>query len=260
MGLQGFLLPGEEMNIQFTILVHPAIAAPLNLKIQKLSTLLIIHTILGQDLFLELDGEYGTHAVLLFRSRPSHRSYRTNVLRYPPIRVGPFARPNPRTERDKGPTLGTTSAQLVARVHKVDWLANESRRRDCRTFLIHHSLGSPDMTSFSTICSLPQETESWRYKYARFVGEIAPGVDLSKAHPGFCCRVWTLAQISLHTLRQRHRTRLTPVTHAQSPQCSLRSSVRCLSQSCPIPCTSGAAKSQVGMRRSRCWEFLCVLW
>jgi phosphatidylinositol-bisphosphatase len=70
--MTGFLLPGEEMNIQFTILVHPAIAAPLNLKIQKLSTLLIIHTILGQDLFLELDGEYeqtcfGTHLSALAR-------------------------------------------------------------------------------------------------------------------------------------------------------------------------------------------------
>jgi phosphatidylinositol-bisphosphatase len=54
----GFLLPGEEMNVQFTILIYPAIAAPLNLKVQKLSTLLIIHTILGQDLFLSVSGEY----------------------------------------------------------------------------------------------------------------------------------------------------------------------------------------------------------
>lgn len=69
--LQGFLLPGEEMNLQFTILVSPAIAAPLNLKIQKLSTLLIIHTILGQDLFLSLDGEYGAPAVV-FSPRTSH--------------------------------------------------------------------------------------------------------------------------------------------------------------------------------------------
>jgi len=54
------------MNLSFTILVSPAIAAPLNLKIQKLSTLLIIHTILGQDLFLEITGEYGTFAVNFF--------------------------------------------------------------------------------------------------------------------------------------------------------------------------------------------------
>jgi hypothetical protein len=143
MGLQGFLLPGEEMNVQFTILIYPAIAAPLNLKVQKLSTLLIIHTILGQDLFLSVSGEYGTPAVLLFRSRPSLRRSRTNVLRHRPIRVGSLARPNPRTERDRGPTLGTTSAQLIARVHKVDGLANEPRRRECRTFLTHRSLGSP---------------------------------------------------------------------------------------------------------------------
>lgn len=143
MGLQGFLLPGEETNVQFTILVYPAIAAPLNLKIQKLSTLLIIHTILGQDLFISLNGEYGTPAVLLSRSRPSLRSSRTNVLRHPPICVGSSARPYPRTERDRGPTLRTTSAQLVARVHKAHGLANESRRRDCCTVLAHRSLGDP---------------------------------------------------------------------------------------------------------------------
>ncbi|KAF8273650.1 Endonuclease/exonuclease/phosphatase [Lactarius quietus] len=78
----GFLLPGEEMNIKFTILVSPAIAAPLNLKIEKLSTLLIIHTISGQDHFLSLNGE-------------------TNMLRHPLIRVGSSARPNPRIERTR---------------------------------------------------------------------------------------------------------------------------------------------------------------
>lgn len=72
--MTGFLLPGEEMNLQFTILVSPAIAAPLNLKIQKLSTLLIVHTIFGQDLFLSLNGEYeqtcfGTHLSALARLR-----------------------------------------------------------------------------------------------------------------------------------------------------------------------------------------------
>ncbi len=72
MGLQGFLLPGEEMNLQFTILVSPAIAAPLNLKIQKLSTLLIIHTALGQDLFLSLNGEYGAPAVILSPGTGNH--------------------------------------------------------------------------------------------------------------------------------------------------------------------------------------------
>lgn len=116
------------MNIQLTILVSPAIAAPLNLKIQKLSTLLIIHTILGQDHFLSLDAEYGTPIVLLSRNNPSHRSSRTNVFRNPPVRVGSSAGPNPRAEGDNGPTPGATSAQFVARVHKVDGLANESRR------------------------------------------------------------------------------------------------------------------------------------
>ncbi|KAI0251882.1 Endonuclease/exonuclease/phosphatase [Lactifluus subvellereus] len=56
--MTGFLLPEEEKTLQLTIFVSHAAAAPLNLRIQKLSTLLIIHTLLGQDLFLSLDGEY----------------------------------------------------------------------------------------------------------------------------------------------------------------------------------------------------------
>ena len=60
MSLQGFLLPGEEKTLQLIILVSHTIADPLNLGIEKLSTLLIVHTIFGQDLFLSLDGEYGT--------------------------------------------------------------------------------------------------------------------------------------------------------------------------------------------------------
>ncbi|KAH8997936.1 DNase I-like protein [Lactarius akahatsu] len=70
--MTGFLLPGEEMNLQFTILVSPAIAAPLNLKIQKLSTLLIVHTIFGQDLFLSLNGEYGAPAAILSSGTSHH--------------------------------------------------------------------------------------------------------------------------------------------------------------------------------------------
>ena len=57
---QGLLLPGEEKTLQLTVLVSHAVAAPLNLRIEKLSTLLIVHTLFGQDLFLSLDGEYGT--------------------------------------------------------------------------------------------------------------------------------------------------------------------------------------------------------
>jgi len=58
--LQGFLLPGEETTLRLTIFVSPAIAAPLNLRQQSLSTLLIVHTLFGQDLFLAVGGEYGT--------------------------------------------------------------------------------------------------------------------------------------------------------------------------------------------------------
>jgi hypothetical protein len=63
--LQGFLLPGEEKTLQLTILVFHTIAAPLNVRIEKLSTLLIVHTLFGQDLFLSLDGEYGTARLIL---------------------------------------------------------------------------------------------------------------------------------------------------------------------------------------------------
>ncbi|KAH9996233.1 Endonuclease/exonuclease/phosphatase [Russula vinacea] len=56
--MAGFLLPGEEKTLQLTIFVSHTIAAPLNLGTQKLFTLLIVHTLFGQDLFLSLDGEY----------------------------------------------------------------------------------------------------------------------------------------------------------------------------------------------------------
>ena len=58
--MQGFLLPGEEKMLQLTILVSHTIAAPLSLRTEKLSTLLIVHTLFGQDQFISLDGEYGT--------------------------------------------------------------------------------------------------------------------------------------------------------------------------------------------------------
>ena len=67
MSVQGFLLPGEEKTLQLTILVSYAIAAPLNLGIEKLSTLLIVHTLFGQDLFISLDGEYGTARLIPLR-------------------------------------------------------------------------------------------------------------------------------------------------------------------------------------------------
>ena len=47
--------------------VSHTIAAPLNLRAQKLSTLLIVHTLFGQDLFVSLDGDYGTAAPICFR-------------------------------------------------------------------------------------------------------------------------------------------------------------------------------------------------
>jgi len=60
MSLQGFLLPGEEKALQLTIFVSHTIAAPLNMRMETLYTLLIVHTLFGQDLFVSLVGEYGT--------------------------------------------------------------------------------------------------------------------------------------------------------------------------------------------------------
>jgi inositol polyphosphate 5-phosphatase INPP5B/F len=47
------------MTLRLTILISHTTAAPLNLGIQKLSALLIVHTLLGQDHFLSFSGEYG---------------------------------------------------------------------------------------------------------------------------------------------------------------------------------------------------------
>jgi hypothetical protein len=76
---QGFLLPEEERTLRLTILVSRSTAAPLNLRMQKLSTLLIVHTLLGQDHFLSVDGEYGA---IDFPTLPSGTYLITNTGNY----------------------------------------------------------------------------------------------------------------------------------------------------------------------------------
>jgi hypothetical protein len=76
MNLQGFLLPGEEMTLRLSIFVSHTTAAPLNLRMQKLSTLLIVHTLLGQDHFLSLSGEYGA----TFPTLPAETKVMTRVI------------------------------------------------------------------------------------------------------------------------------------------------------------------------------------
>ncbi|KAI0049485.1 DNase I-like protein [Auriscalpium vulgare] len=56
--LTGFLLPGEAMPLTFRVLVTRTSAARLNLHQVKLSVLLILHTALGQDLFISASGKY----------------------------------------------------------------------------------------------------------------------------------------------------------------------------------------------------------
>ncbi|KAI0061131.1 DNase I-like protein [Artomyces pyxidatus] len=56
--LAGFLLAGEDISITFTVHVTSKSAATLNLGTAKLSTLIILHTTLGQDLFISLGGQY----------------------------------------------------------------------------------------------------------------------------------------------------------------------------------------------------------
>ncbi|KAI9513375.1 DNase I-like protein [Russula earlei] len=56
--MAGLLLPRDEMTLQFTIFVSNSVAAKLNLGMQRLSTLLIVHTLFGQDLFVFVHGVY----------------------------------------------------------------------------------------------------------------------------------------------------------------------------------------------------------
>lgn len=63
----------------------------------------------------------------------------------------------------------------------IGWLMSHDVETMVRSSVITCS-GAPDMTSFSTICSLLLGTKSWRHRYARFVGDIAPGADPSNAH------------------------------------------------------------------------------
>jgi hypothetical protein len=130
--LKGLLLPGEEKTLQLTIFVSSAIAAPLNLRTQKLSTLLIIHTLFGQDIFLSVGGEYGArHCTSRFgcdRGR-SLLYLRTIMLRNTSIRPGSSARPYPRVEKSGG---APSRDAFIAGIHEADGLANGLRCRDCR--------------------------------------------------------------------------------------------------------------------------------
>jgi len=130
--LKGLLLPGEEKTLQLTIFVSNAIAAPLNLRTQRLSTLLIIHTLFGQDLFLSVGGEYGTrHCTSHFRGdRGRSLLYpRTIMLWNTSIRPGSSAGPYTRVEKSAGPP---SRDAFIAGIHEADGLANGLRCRDCR--------------------------------------------------------------------------------------------------------------------------------
>ena len=55
---QGVLLPHETVIITFTIYVDNSTASVLNLTSKNLEAILILHTVLGQDLFIVVSGEY----------------------------------------------------------------------------------------------------------------------------------------------------------------------------------------------------------
>lgn len=146
--LKGLLLPGEEKTLQLTIFVSNTIAAPLNLRIERLSTLLIIHTLFGQDLFFSVGGEYGAgHCSSRFRWNrdPSLLCHRTLMLRNTSIRLGSFAGPYTPAEKSRGPPSrdATGWRAFTAGIHEANGLANDLRCRDCRMCPSQHPRSGP---------------------------------------------------------------------------------------------------------------------
>jgi inositol polyphosphate 5-phosphatase INPP5B/F len=55
---QGLLLPGDKASINFTAYVDSNSASKLNLVSLHIEYTLILHTALGQDYFITVNGEY----------------------------------------------------------------------------------------------------------------------------------------------------------------------------------------------------------
>ncbi|EIM92905.1 DNase I-like protein [Stereum hirsutum FP-91666 SS1] len=58
--MTGFLLPGEQCDLSFTVLVSRINAQDLNVRRETLDSTLILHTLLGKDHFISLSGQYAS--------------------------------------------------------------------------------------------------------------------------------------------------------------------------------------------------------
>lgn len=56
--MQGFLQPGEQVELNFTVCILPSNAQDLNIHRETLECTLILHTLLGKDHFLVVTGQY----------------------------------------------------------------------------------------------------------------------------------------------------------------------------------------------------------
>lgn len=63
---QGVLLPHETAIINFTAYINNSTASVLNLTSKNLEAILILHTVLGQDSFITVSGEYRQSCRLLY--------------------------------------------------------------------------------------------------------------------------------------------------------------------------------------------------
>lgn len=57
--MQGLLLPGEHTDIVLSVNVGDQEAASLNLEDAQMESMLILHTSLGKDHFISVDGTWG---------------------------------------------------------------------------------------------------------------------------------------------------------------------------------------------------------
>lgn len=62
--LQAFILPDESIDVTFTIHVRKENAHVLNLKQERFTSTIILHTLLGKDHFVAIWGDYRTHLLI----------------------------------------------------------------------------------------------------------------------------------------------------------------------------------------------------
>lgn len=105
--VQGFLLPGEQCDLSFTVFVSRSNAQDLNVRRETLDSTLILHTLLGKDHFISLSGQYGKHLLSRVVRFPLYSClYSRNLLRQQSLCPRTSSWPSPKPQRTRRSPAG----------------------------------------------------------------------------------------------------------------------------------------------------------